>query len=404
MDSRRARIPYGRILLVGLLPVMGALAVLGWQRSLYANAMLAALLAFWAICLLAVSVRREVEPLPTDPEPGRRTADAERQQKRLLAYLDLSPAPLMLLEGYRLRAVNRAARRLLATQDVVADPDPALVRAIAGTAPGLSVSLRLDFGAGAEGYALATADIVTAGEVNRIAALVGIEAEMRAAEARALRNLLNILSHEIMNGLTPIASLSQSAAELIENGGEEDRAEAQAAIRTVARRAEGLREFGEAYRRLARLPDPAMRVVDMAALIADLARLFRHRWPDIALTVETGTVPRAVEGDADQLHAALWALLQNAAEACGDQVQPEVMLRAEGAERMMMLTIGDNGAGVAPAMRDSIFQPFFTTKAEGSGVGLALARMIALAHLGDVTLLTDDLPGTRFRFAFAAGD
>ncbi|MBW4331364.1 HAMP domain-containing histidine kinase [Stakelama sp. CBK3Z-3] len=405
MDSRRPGWPVGRIATVALLPVVGALAFFAWQRMLYANAVLAALMALWAVAVIAVAVRREIEPVTIDPLLDQRAAEAERQQRRLLAYLDLSPAPLMLLEeGYRLRAVNRAARRLFASQDVVADPDPALIRAIADTAPGASASLRADFGTGPEGYALATADIVAAGEASRIAALVGIEAELRAVEARALRNLLNVLSHEIMNGLTPIASLSQSAAELIDSDADSDRAEARIAIQTVARRAEGLRGFGEAYRRLARLPDPVMQRIDIRVILDDLARLFRNRWPRIELAIDQADIHGEAYADSDQLHPALWALLQNAAEACLDGHQPCVTIRMLRTNRAIEITVGDNGTGIADDVRERIFQPFFTTKPDGSGVGLALARMIALAHLGDVVLLPGGETGSRFQFSFAAAD
>ncbi|GAA4775651.1 hypothetical protein GCM10023219_23920 [Stakelama sediminis] len=397
MDFRRAGWPLGRIVMIALLPVLGGVVALAWWHAFYANAVLAALIALWAIGSIAMSMRRDREPIYVDMRTDQRAMDAERQQRRLSAYLNLSPAPLILLEeGYRLRAVNRAARRLFSVQDIIPDPDPALIRAIAGTAPGAAASLRIDFGGGVEGYAIATADIAGDGAISRIAALVGIEAELRAAEARALRDLLNILSHEIMNGLTPIASLGRSAVELIESGAPADIVEARNAIETVARRAEGLRGFGEAYRRLARLPEPVMRSVVLDSLIADLTTLFRNRWPQIELAVRDDGAPNRVAADAEQLHIALWALLQNAAEACADRSSPRVVIEVRQVDRMLQIQVSDNGPGVFDDAQARIFQPFFTTKDDGSGVGLALVRMIALGHLGDVALIAKDGPGATF--------
>lgn len=113
--------------------------------------------------------------------------------------------------------------------------------------------------------------------------------------------------------------------------------------------------------------------------------MFAARWPKATLTVAVERAPATLLADADQLHAALWALLQNAAEAGGGAGQ--VTIEAESVPGGLAIMVADDGPGVAAHARDDIFRPFFTTKASGSGVGLALVRQIMHAHQGTARLI-----------------
>ena len=396
MGFERGRRVAARVGGLLLLPLLGAGAMLAWVNALYANMLLALLLIAWTAALVLVSVRRQerAPSAPVRPLPGEEVA---REHRRLTAYLNLSPAPLVTLEdGVRLRAVNRAARRLFGADDIVPDPPSILTDAIAATEPGRSVTVRFGEPDAVRAYALATADLRTGPAGSRIAALVDIGAELRAAEAGALRDLLQVLSHEIMNALTPIASLGRTAADLLAEGG--DAEAARDAVETMARRAEGLQRFSRSYRDLARLPPPEIRRIEVKGFVVDLQRLFATRWPAIALVVEADQAPGVIPGDADQLSAAIWALLQNAAEASEDGALPRVTLAARAVSEGTLWQVGDSGPGVAEGDREAIFQPFFTTKPAGSGVGLALVRQIAHAHRGTLTL-DEPAVGEGARFA-----
>lgn len=377
--------------------VLGAGAMFAGLHDLWANVVLAILLAAWTLAAMLVRAARDART-PAAPSLPRHLEAQAREQRRLTAYLNLSPAPLVTLDGEgRLAAVNRAARRLFACEDRVPDPPGELVEAIALAAPGRSASVRIELGGVARAFALATADLVGGGAGLRIAALVDIDAELRAAEAGALRDLLSVLSHEIMNALTPIASLGRTAADML---GERDEAGLDAvhdAVETVARRAEGLQRFTTAYRDLARLPPPEIARVPVKPLLDDLARMFAARWPELALVREEQGAPVTVAGDADQLHAALWALLQNAAEAVGAVEGATITLGCRVATEGVAFVVADTGPGVPAAEREAIFRPFHTSKPAGSGVGLALVRQIAHAHHGAVTIEpTTSGAGARF--------
>ncbi len=369
---------FASIARLALLFAAGGCAALALGRGWYATATVALLVGTWTgIVAARAAERAAVSPSPA-PSPSLPDAAAER---RLVATLDLSPAPLVTLDpADRLRALNRAARRLLGADDLVPDPPPGLVETIAATPPGRSATVAIGGGADERTFALITTDL-TGPVPARIAALVDIGAELKAAEAAALRELLRVLHHEITNTLTPIASLAHSAAAMLAEPGA-DLSEARDAVETVARRADGLQRFSADYAALSHLPPPVPGIVEVGRFADDLRRLFVERWPDRRLVVETRAAPATLTADADQLHAAIWALLQNGAEAGGAEVRLTVSAVVEGT----LIEVADDGGGVAAADRDSIFQPFFTTKSSGNGIGLPLARQILRAHGGDLSL------------------
>ncbi|WP_245824684.1 sensor histidine kinase [Sphingomonas azotifigens] len=365
-----------------LLLLAGGAFAAAWSAGLYASALVSALAGLWGLVTgIAEAQRPKLVPVAA-PMPA---PDPAHRERRLTALLDLSPAPIVTLdEEGRLHAINRAARRLFGAADLIADPPELLAEAIAGEASGRAATVAI----GGRSYALTTSEFALGGARSRLAALIDIDAELKAAEAATLRDLVQVLSHEIVNALTPIASLSRTAADMLA-----DEAPALPAIRdavgTVARRSAGLQRFGEAYRSLARLPAPAFAPLDLRELGDDLSRLFATRWPDLPLVVDAAA-PIRLHGDADQLSAALWALLQNAAEAVAGQTGGQVELALWRDARSAFWRVSDTGPGVAAADVAAIFRPFFTTKPQGSGVGLALARQILLAHGGDLALGESD--------------
>jgi signal transduction histidine kinase len=381
--------------LQALVFVCGGLALMAVQGSLYACGLVCALvglwLAVWAATRSPAPLRRASAKAlqPTGP----------RAPDLLTNLLDQTPAPLLIRrpDGV-IRAGNRAARALFRTDDRLLDPPAALVQALRDGAPGERLTLSLAHAGAAGGvrtYAMPLTDVTgPGGAATRLAALLDIEPELRAAEAGALRELLQVLSHEIMNALTPVASLAATAVELMEDETPASTALAREAVATLGRRAEGLTRFVEAYRTLARLPPPRLAPTAIAELVDETARLFRSRWSSRGVELETNVALAAeliVKLDPDLMIHALMNILSNAAEAAlSTLADPRVRLVAGvGPGGGVELVIADNGPGVPQAERDRIFQPFFTTKADGTGVGLSFARQVALSHGGTLTLAPD---------------
>lgn len=401
MGSRRL---WAGLLAQAAVFVCGGVAVLAWRAALPANTLLLALIGAGAAFWVAARTSRDAEAGRREPEPPPDNLDRERARRTLQAYLDQAPTPLVTWRpGGPTTAVNRAARRLFRTDDVIAGPSGELLTAALEGSPDIRRTVRLTADGVARTYALSIAEVVGAGGALRLAALTDIEAEIQAAEAAALRELLQVLSHEIMNSLTPLASLAQSAAEALADGRPEDLPVARESVAVIARRADGLHRFVEAYRRLARLPEPAPQRVSLTGLLDEAARLFETRWGPLGVRLDYAP-PKpdiVIRLDPDLTAQALLNLLTNAAEAalCGDRAPPTVRLTAQPSGEGAAIVVEDNGPGVPEAQASEVFRPFFTTKPEGSGIGLSLARQAVVSQGGQL-LLESSEAGARFILAF----
>jgi signal transduction histidine kinase len=363
MDSRRGL----SAILAGLgLVLCGLAGGAAWQQGLWGLLTGAALAAVWigALNWAAVIGAPSLAHSPAATRP-------EAVSSPILSMLlDAAPTPLVAIEGSGARALNRAARALFATDASILPAPPQLLETGIHYLRHERRNWRID-----------RVEVVDAGGARTVVALIDIEQEERVAEARATAELIQILGHELLNGLAPIVSLAESGVAAAER----DPALLSEILGTLARRAEGLQRFTESYRALARLPEPQPSLVSLDELADDLARLFTGRWPEVSLTVD---VPDDLSWplDRDQASQAIWALLQNAAEAIAEAEAPQVRLCAYQAEGGLAIEVQDNGDGIAPGLVHRIFRPFHTTKPQGTGIGLSLARQIAHAHGGTLTL------------------
>ena len=368
-----------------------ALAVVAWRASLPATALLAGVVAAaaaaWTIAQLRAPDRTDAATPPVDAL----RLDQERERRTLQAYLDQAPTPLVTLKPTGgLTAVNRAARRLFRTDAAVAEASGALHAAVESATPAARGRVRLAMDGVPRTYALSVAEVVSAGGALRLAALTDIQPEIQAAEAAALKELLQVLSHEIMNSLTPLASLAQSAVELLDEGTPQSVELARNSIGIVARRTEGLHRFVEAYRQLARLPDPAPRVVSLGALLQDTVGVFEASWgaQGVELALDLPSPDVMVRLDPELTAQALLNLLGNAAEAAlgAGAAPPSVRVTGRASGDGLTIVIEDNGAGIGPEFESQVFRPFFTTKAQGSGIGLSLAQQAISSQGGGLSL------------------
>ncbi len=351
----------------------GIAGATAWRMGLWGLLTGATLIAAWLGTLVWWAVVRP----HAAPQPSMATeADADAMVLRIL--LDAAPTALLGIEGTAVRALNRAARALFATDDRILPIPAALAEPRTTHLSHEGRRWRIDR--------------VTVSNTRAVAALIDIEQEERAAEARATTEMIQVLGHELLNGLAPIASLAESGVTAV-NRPVTDLELLREILGTLARRAEGLQRFAEAYRALARLPDPILRPTNLREMADDLVRLSVGRWPDITLSVGVDDGLTWLL-DRDQIHQAVWALLQNAAEAARPS-DARVNLRMNDANAQLVIDVMDNGAGIAPASAARVFRPFHTTKTDGTGIGLSLARQIALGHGGALNL--EQGPYTIFR-------
>jgi len=206
---------------------------------------------------------------------------------------------------------------------------------------------------------------------HQLLVLSDLRRALREEERLAWQRLVRVLGHEINNSLAPIHSISSS----LKGSSPED---LEAGLAVIERRAEGLMRFMNAYTRLARLPPPQLGEVDVPDWVNRVASLEKR----IAVSVREGPAV-SVRADADQLEQLLINLIRNAADAALETGGGVEVTWSIG-QRQIEICVADEGPGVTSTA--NLFVPFFTTKAGGSGIGLALSRQIAEAHQGSLAL------------------
>ncbi|MBI3346224.1 MAG: ATP-binding protein [Burkholderiales bacterium] len=358
----RARIVGAAVVLAA--SAAGVTASLDSPRLLVACALAGLIAAAFGWAALKRLAHRPA-PLPPDPPPAPRP--------ELDAALEHAPLALWrLVAGGPPLALNAAARRLLAPGRAV---EPAGLLALLEAPPGRRV-VTLPTEHGQERAVLAVSALTVQGQAWRLAALAPIESELETETLAAWRQLVQVLTHEIMNSLTPIASLATSAPALLAAG---EQGELEAALATLARRAAHLQGFVERYRSVSQPPAPTLADVALLPLLQAVQRLVEPAWAQAGGTVKVTVEPEtlALRTDAAQLEQALINLAQNAFQACAGRAAPHLHIEAvlsRGAR--LRLRVSDNGPGVAPGLEGRIFTPFFTTRAGGSGLGLAVVRQL----------------------------
>jgi two-component system nitrogen regulation sensor histidine kinase NtrY len=303
----------------------------------------------------------------------------------------------------RLQLVNRAGARLLGRP-----PEQLLGRQAAelGLAPALAAPPRqvLDMAIGGRPGRWETSGgtFRQHGVPQRLLVLSDVSRALREEERQAWQRLIRVLGHELNNSLAPIRSLADSLGQLVlrqprASDWEEDM---RRGLAVIASRAESLSRFLEAYGRLARLPAPVPQTVGLGPLLRRVAGLEQR----VPVVLRDGP-PVEIQADPVQLEQVVINLLRNAAEASLDAPDGRVELgwEAPPGSGQVEVWVDDRGPGLADTA--NLFVPFFTTKPQGSGIGLVLSRQIAEAHGG--TLVLENRrpgPGCRARLRLPRGD
>ncbi len=326
------------------------------------------------------------------------------------AVLDDAPTALLTVDNEgKVELTNKAARRLLIKHKGVRTEDFAVYggafrQALAGGAVGRPRLVPLVTDGLPQTVMISAAIVQRLGGLVRVVAVQPIQGELNAVEIAAQSDLIRVLTHEIMNSITPVTSLAHTAADLIASvdcGGEEAIVDARAAVETLARRADGVMQFVESYRQISRAPQVKLRSFAVLPWVRELERLFNASDAAEGVELVTSVDPPALsmEADPDLLCQVLINLMRNGAEAARAHAKaPKVTLSVQFLHTgEVQIDVTDNGAGVPESLRADVFLPFFTTKAKGTGVGLSLARQIVLAHRGSIAVADAEGGGALFR-------
>lgn len=323
------------------------------------------------------------------------------------ALVDDMPIAVLTIDAEgQVALANKAARRLFGSETGTRPEDFArygatFARRLASGGAGEEL-LILTLGGRPQRVLVRSATLERLGRRTRAVSLQPIQGTLDAVEMAAQTDLVRVLTHEILNSLTPVTSLAGTAAELLadpELAADPRVADAHAAVATLSRRAQGLGHFIEAYRAVARTPEIKRQHFAARPWAEELARIFATKAPGVPLTLEVTPASLALDADPDLLAQVVINLLQNAAQAMAGRAAPRLQLRLLGSAGATVIEVEDNGPGIPPGLRQEVFLPFFTTRAEGTGVGLNLARQIVVAHGGAIDITDAPGGGALFRIA-----
>ncbi len=253
------------------------------------------------------------------------------------------------------------------------------------------------------------------GHTYTLVSIQNIQSELEEKEMEAWQNLVRVLTHEIMNSITPISSLASTANELLKPAadsgahslGGEVRPEAirdiREAVQTIQNRSEGLLHFVDNYRKITRIPKPNFQIVPVAELFERVQNLLRAQMDEanIEFSIHMEQETLELTADPELVEQVLINLLLNAIQALESQADARIELNAkmDGSGRPL-IQVKDNGPGILEEVQEKIFIPFFTTRQEGSGIGLSLARQIMRLHHGTISVQSKPNVETIFTLKF----
>ncbi|MFW0737675.1 sensor histidine kinase [Flavobacterium sp. T12S277] len=223
--------------------------------------------------------------------------------------------------------------------------------------------------------------------------LDSIQRVIEKKEKEAWINLMKIISHELMNSLTPIRALSQNLLQIVDQEAleEDDFEDIKSSISTIINRSDHLQAFVENYRKLAMLPTPTKKMTPINALFEDCLRVMSPilKAENVELINDINS-PRSILIDKSQMEQVIINLITNSIYALKEKKEKKMFLSAHTENNRFFITISDNGKGIDTAIRDKVFLPFFTTRKDGAGIGLTLSKNIIEAHGGYLSYQTDE--------------
>ena len=250
-------------------------------------------------------------------------------------------------------------------------------------------------------------------ETYTLVSIQDISSELEEKEIESWQKLIRVLTHEIMNSITPISSLAQTVREIMLDENHEhmvlrpleqdDVDSIGNALNTIQRRSQGLLNFVELYRNLTRIPRPNFRYVSVKEVVLRVRQLMLPRFEKDNIRFHLLIDPEQLmlTIDPDLIEQVIINLLLNACDAVKDNEQSWIKLEAiSNNNGRVTIEIKDNGSGITPDLLDKIFMPFFTSKRDGSGIGLSLSRQIMHLHKGTISVKSHPGKGATFTLIF----
>lgn len=316
----------------------------------------------------------------------------------------------------RIRLLNQAAKKILQVPHVstlqglrtVHHDLPVRLKELE---PGQQEVLKIYEGSEIKNLYIQASEFSIQGEWIRLVSLQNIRSELEEKEAEAWQRLIKVLTHEIVNSVGPIKLLSSGLMKTLapdkktrrpdELSGEELE-NIHAGLKAIYSRSQGLSRFVDDYKTVTDIPKPDIRLICVEDLIREVLDLIRRSMPagNMEMVVDVRPSDLAIPMDRKMVEQILINLVKNAAYALDDHSSPKIAFRAYEAEGRKLIEVSDNGSGIPFNVLDYVFMPFFTTRKNGSGIGLTLSRQLMKAQKGQLKIYSKEGEGTRVTLVF----
>lgn len=305
--------------------------------------------------------------------------------------------------------INTAAKRLLKVNQLknirsLESLSKTLVDALFLMKPGDKSLVRIEVGGEALQLAIYATEFKLLDQKYTLVSLQNIHYELEEKEMEAWQNLIRVLTHEIMNSITPISSLASTANDLLGNTVDlEAIDDVRGAVQTIQKRSHGLLHFVESYRKLTRIPKPDFQIFSIAELFKRIEQLMGMQLAEKQIDFNIMVEPETLEltADPELIEQVLINLLMNAIQAVENETAKRISIQGLLDDRgRTIIQVVDNGPGIIKQVQEKIFIPFFTTKKNGTGIGLSLSRQIMRLHRGAISVRSKPYAETVFTLLF----
>ncbi len=312
--------------------------------------------------------------------------------------------------------INSAAKSLIGVESLenifeLSKVSPKLVESLVKLKTGGSDLIDISVEGSRTQLSVYVIELVLRGEEFKLVSIQNIQSELEEKEMEAWQNLIRVLTHEIMNSVTPLSSLAATVEENLVDNIEDDvpiekdeLEDIYLAVQTIKRRSEGLIHFVSDFRNLTRIPEPKRQKEQMSKVMDHIRLLLSPELEakGITFTMNIQPVDLYFKIDKEQIDQVLINILQNAIHALEERTEDKFIIVngfVNDFDRPT-LTIRDNGSGIDEEALSKIFIPFFTTKKQGSGIGLSLSKQIMRKHGGAISVKSVMNEGTEFTLRF----
>lgn len=330
-------------------------------------------------------------------------AEKEGQYQYLLKILENVPVGIITIHQSHIEQLNQHALDLLEIPftnkiEHLATHHPSLAKILSNTSYEKSSLIELTTANQIKKVFVKQSEIILLKKTYKVISIQDIGNELAQQEVAAWNQLISILTHEMMNSVTPITSLSETMNLLLLNDHEEVKQpeeleqenveDLHKSLLMIRQRSEGILTFIDGYRKVSRVPQPTLTKVNVKELADSMATLFKSEFDQksILFEVQINTATETIDADFILLEQVFINLITNSIHALKDANQPFLSIIVTEHNDAVLIEIKDNGKGIPNEKLAKIFVPFYTTREDGTGIGLSISKQIMMAHGGDINV------------------